>query len=213
MNKKIIIIKKHLFTKKTNELISDLLKIIPNSEERIIKESTPGMERNEMDANNIKEYKSDVNVHSSEPEEEEIVINFVEDIGPQFIYFKTKTQQFVFKIIEYRSSNEIAGAEIIKMENSQLVLSNFSTDFGMIIAELFMLLFPINLESNQVVNLKAHKDFIFFRMYRFIIRDKGPVMKNIGPYITLRLWRMTEYVDDKKITHDFKKYIKNLNLL
>lgn len=145
--------------------------------------------------------------------EADSTIQFTEDVGPQFITFKTPTHQLVFKIISFRSREDMGVAKSIRKEHSQLVLSNFTSDIGLDVAEFLMGLFPINLESNQVVNFAVHKDFIFFRMCRFCIRDKGPVMQNIGPHLTLRLWRMTEYSGDEKKTRCFKKYIKNLNLL
>ncbi len=209
MEKKIFIERKAIFTKKTIEMIGDLLKIIPNSEE-VLCETKETMEDYEKLAssngiNNVTNL-GDIN-------DDKITVSIVEDVGPQFIVFRTKTHQFVFKIIDYKSILDVAGEDTIKKENSQLVLTNFVSDLGMTVAELFMSIFPINVESNQVVNFKVHKDFIFFRMYRFSIREKGPVMKMIGPQLTLRLWRMTEYLGENKKTHNYRKYVKNSNIL
>lgn len=140
-------------------------------------------------------------------------VQITEDIGPQFITFKTPSHQYVFKIIEFRSRAEMGITSPIKKEHSQLVLSNFTSDLGLSVADFIMSIFPISLESNQVINFTVHKDFIFFRMYRFCFREKGPAMEKIGPHLTLRLWRMTEYSGEEKKTFDFKKYVKNLNLL
>lgn len=143
----------------------------------------------------------------------DIKITLTEDVGPQFITFKSAETQLVFKIIDFRSRADLGIQPTIRREPSQLVLSNFTTDVGLAVAEFLMGVFPISLESNQVVNFTVHKDFIFFRMYRFCIRAGGPSMEKIGPHLTLRLWRMTEYRGEERKTFDFKKYVKNLNLL
>lgn len=136
-----------------------------------------------------------------------------EDIGPQFLIFNIFSNQYVFKIIDYRSRASMGITSNIKKENHQLVLSNFLTDLGMQIAEFFMLIFPINLESNQVVNFTVKKDFIYFRMYRCSITEKKTLFEKIGPHLTLRLWRTTKIEEGKKIIGNYKKYIKNANLL
>lgn len=141
------------------------------------------------------------------------VISITEDVGPQFLTFRTPQKQFVFKIIDFKSRANLGIQATIKKENSQLVLSNFVSNIGLAVADFIMEIFPISLESNQVVNFTVHKDFIYFRMYRFCIKEKGPAMEKIGPHLTLRLWRMTEYDGEVKKTYDFKKYVKNLNLL
>ncbi|KAI5169655.1 hypothetical protein PAEPH01_0890 [Pancytospora epiphaga] len=146
-------------------------------------------------------------------EDGEITIQITEDVGPQYLIFRSKTQQLVFKIIDFKSRGDLGIAKTIKKEHSQLVLSNFTSDIGLEVAEFLMEIFPISTTSNQVVNFTVHKDFIYFRMYRFCIKEKGPVMEQIGPHLTLRLWRMTEYSEDGPKTRDFKKYIKNLGLL
>jgi ribosome production factor 1 len=171
---------------KTKELLSELLLILPNS-----KEWSENIELGESDVS--------IKIH--------------EDIGPQFLIFTTKESQFVFKIIEYRSRASLGIDSVIKKENHQLVLTNFNTDLGLKVADLFMSTFPINLESNQVVNFTVHKDFIFFRMYRFCVVEKGPIFEKIGPHLTLRIWRMAEYVGNDKKTFNYQKYIKNSNLL
>ncbi|MCA9750354.1 MAG: hypothetical protein KC414_14690, partial [Romboutsia sp.] len=144
--------------------------------------------------------------------ESEIKIKFIEDIGPQFIIFKTPTVKYTFKIIEFKSRKQMGVNKTIKREESQLVLSNFTTDLGLDIANFLMELFPINLESNQVINFTVHKDFIYFRMYRFCFKEKI-IMENIGPHLTLRIWEIVEYKDNETISHNYKKYIKNRNLL
>lgn len=142
-----------------------------------------------------------------------VTIKIQEDIGPQFLIFTSLESQIVFKIIDYRSRASIGVKSNIKKENHQLVLSHFVSEFGLKVADFFMSIFPINLESNQVVNFTVHKDFIYFRMYRCCVTEKGPIFEKIGPHLTLRLWRMTEVQGKEKRITDFKKYVKNANIL
>lgn len=171
---------------KTKELLSELLMIIPNSIEY--------------------SQNTEINPDST-------VVKIHEDIGPQFIIFTNKTNQFVFKIIEYRSRSSMGITSEIKKENSQLVLSHFNTELGLKVADFFMSVFPINLESNQAINFTVHKDFIFFRMYRFCVTEKGPIFEKLGPHLTLRLWRIVDICDNEKKIYKYEKYIKNANIL
>lgn len=171
--------------KNTLELLSELLLVLPNSSK----------------------------LDESNKSRAEILVKIQEDIGPQFLIFTGPSMQLVFKLIDYRSRESMGITSNIKKEAHQLVLNHFVSDLGLKVAEFFISIFPINLESNQVVNFSVHKDFIYFRMYRTCITEKGPIFEKIGPHFTLRLWRMTEYVGmEKKIT-SFKKYVKNANLL
>lgn len=172
--------------KDTIELMNDLLLVLPNSE--IYNPSVHNIDDN-------------------------ILVKIHEDIGPQFLIFNIPNYQYVFKIIDYRSRQSMGITLAIKIENHQLVLSNFSSDLGMKIAELLMLVFPINLESNQVVNFAVKKDFIYFRMYRCSITEKKTLFDKIGPHLTLRIWRMTKDENGEKLVFNYKKYIKNANLL
>lgn len=200
MNRKVLVINKNNFHKRTMALARELAAIIPGAQECSIEDFSPDI----PDSNAVNEIDAQQDI---------VTVKFTEDIGPQFITFQSSTHQFVFKIIEFKSREDMGIADTIKRENSQLVLSNFTSDVGMAVAEFLMTLFPVSIESNQVINFTVHKDFLFFRMYRFCIREKGPVMEKVGPHLTLRLWRMTEYIGQEKHTHDFKKYVKNLNLL
>lgn len=147
------------------------------------------------------------------PSELDCILKIQEDIGPQFLIFTTQDFQYVFKIIDYRSISSLGITSSIKKENHQLVLSNFTTNLGLNVADFFMSIFPINVESNQIVNFTVQKDFIYFRMYRCCITEKKTLFNKLGPHLTLRLWRMTDIVNGEKIITNFKKYIKNANLL
>ncbi|ORD93110.1 hypothetical protein ECANGB1_1191 [Enterospora canceri] len=78
----------------------------------------------------------------------------------------------------------------------------------------------MDLDANKVINCSVHKDFIYFRMFKFVLSLSEKKLKNtktrmneIGPQMTLRLYRFTEEVEGKKAVKHYKKYIKNRNLL
>jgi ribosome production factor 1 len=135
--------------------------------------------------------------------------DIVVKVQEEYLIFQTKEQQIVFKIVEFKRRKTI-----MTKKESQLVLNNFNTDIGSMVAHFIMNMFPSNIESNQVVSFTVHKDFVFLRMHRFVIRETGPSMMDIGPHLTLRIWRVTEYREDgENLVMDFKKYIKNQNPL
>lgn len=172
--------------KKSIELREELLMVLPNSKK--LEERT-------------------------ENNEDDVILKIHQDIEPVFLVFCSKANQFVFKIIEYRSRASIGATGIIKKENPQLILTKFTTDLGLKVADFFMSIFPVNIESTQVVNFSVHKDFIFFRMYRTCITQKGPIFEKLGPHLSLRLWRIIDYEEEGKKVHNFQKYRKHANLL
>ncbi|KAL6120320.1 rpf1 [Nucleospora cyclopteri] len=191
---KISIMKKKNCLKRTAELITELLMILPNSE--LIEES------------NFEKITGNC-----------CIIRIHEDLTPQYILIDFESKQIVFKIVNYKSRNDLGFTEEIA-DRSQLVLSKFTTDLGSKIAESLMDLFPIELESNQVVNFTTHKDFVYFRLFRFKIKisttrikDKKTHFQQIGPQLTLRIYRFTNIEEGEKKVQKFQKYIKNANLL
>ncbi|OQS55365.1 rpf1 [Ecytonucleospora hepatopenaei] len=191
----IFIYKEKKLSARGKELCDDFARILPNS--KIVEN----------------EYKH--------PESEELAtIRIHEDIEPQFILFDIFKKQVVFKIINYRSFKSISKDNSIESGSSQLVLSNFTTDLGIKIANIFMDIFPLDMKANQVANFSVHKDFVYFRFYRFAINLSNKKVKNtktkflqLGPQLTLRVYRFKEEIDGKSMTYEYKKYIKNKNLL
>ncbi|KAF2425773.1 Brix-domain-containing protein [Tothia fuscella] len=63
----------------------------------------------------------------------------------------------------------------------ELILNNFRTPLGLLIAHLFHTIFPPvpELEGRQVVTLHNQRDYIFFRRHRYIFRNKRATEKSI----------------------------------
>lgn len=144
----------------------------------------------------------------------EIKIKILEDVGPQWIVLKNSKVQLVLKIVGYKSREYLRTKYPISNDHPpQLVVSNFSTDVGMRVVELLMKMFPFDGKSRQVANFAVQGDFMYFRLYKYCFGEKGPIMEDIGPHLTLRLWRMIEYDDGKKKVRDFRKFVKNSGIL
>ena len=66
----------------------------------------------------------------------------------------------------------------------ELVLNNFTTRLGQSVSRLFQSLFPHRpeFEGRQVVTLHNQRDFIFFRMHRYIFKNEEKVgLQELGP--------------------------------
>ncbi|CAD26104.2 hypothetical protein [Encephalitozoon cuniculi GB-M1] len=170
--------------KNTATLLRELLDIIPNS------------------------YVCDADQESG------VSIKIVEDVGPQWVVFKNSQLQIVLKIVQYKSRDYLRVSKPISKDHlPQLIVNNFTTDTGMKIVEFLAEMFPFSQSSRQVANFTVQGDFIYFRVYRYCFGEKGPIMENVGPHLTLRLWRMVEYKGGEKKVMNFKKFIKNSNIL
>ena len=191
---KILIYKPLSFSCESNELIDDIIRIFPNS---IIVDSEEKLDFQRC-----------------------IIIRIHENNGiPAYIIINTNETQIVFKIISYRTRKNL-GIKTEFSDSSQLILSNFTSDLGLKIAEIFMNIFPMDTTSNQIVNFSVYKEFVFFRMYKFQfslstkkVKDTKTKFQQIGPQLTLRLYRFVENIHGRKLIHDFNKYVKNRHLL
>lgn len=141
--------------------------------------------------------------------------------SPDYLVFKTTKMEIVFKLIDFKTrSSFTTDNNFVSDKSSQLVLTNFTSDVGLSVAGTLMELFPMDIDSNQVTQFTVHREFVYFRMYRFVIRvntekkKQNPTkFKQLGPQMTLRLWRLTTEEDGKKFVQNFKKYIKRSNIL
>ncbi|KAH9410725.1 hypothetical protein HK407_12g18570 [Ordospora pajunii] len=141
-------------------------------------------------------------------------IRIVQDIKPQWILLKNAGMELVFKIIHYKSRAYMGVCRpISKTDPPQLVVNNFKTDVGMKVAEFLTELFPFAQESRQVANFTVEGDFLYFRLYKYCFGEKGPIMENVGPHLTLRLWKLVEYEEGERKVMNFKKFIKNACVL
>lgn len=184
------------YSLRVKELLYDLHRILPNS--TVTEEEYSAQEKDESLAT--------IRIH--------------EDKDLLYILIDTFKNQVVFKVINFRTYKDITKTDILENNSSQLVLSKFTTELGGKVAEIFMDIFPLDIQANQVINCSVHKGFVFFRFYRFVLSLSTTKLKNtrtkfqqLGPQMTLRLWRFTEEVDGEMVTTEYKKYVKNKNLL
>ncbi|MCJ1275554.1 hypothetical protein MMC21_003357 [Puttea exsequens] len=66
----------------------------------------------------------------------------------------------------------------------ELILNNFRTPLGLLVAKQFQQMFPSQpqLEGRQVVTLHNQRDYIFVRRHRYVFREKRQTEKNVvGP--------------------------------
>jgi ribosome production factor 1 len=140
-------------------------------------------------------------------------IEIVQDVGPQWIILNGRETQLVFKIIDYNSREYLKITRPISRDSPQLVVNNFKSSIGLKVVEHLSVLFPFDSSSRQIVNFTVEGDFVYFRMYKYCFGEKKPIMEKVGPHLTLRLWRLTEYGNGEKSVMSFKKFIKNRALL
>lgn len=75
----------------------------------------------------------------------------------------------------------------------ELILNNFTTRLGHSVGRLFQSLFPTKPEfqGRQVITLHNQRDYIFFRMHRYIFKNEERVgLQELGPQFTLKLRRI-----------------------
>ena len=66
----------------------------------------------------------------------------------------------------------------------ELILNNFRTPLGLLVAKSFQTMFPPQpeLQGRQVVTLHNQRDYIFLRRHRYVFREKRETEKNVvGP--------------------------------
>ena len=66
----------------------------------------------------------------------------------------------------------------------ELILNNFRTPLGLLVAKFFQTMFPPQpeLQGRQVVTLHNQRDYIFLRRHRYVFREKRETEKNVvGP--------------------------------
>ena len=81
---------------------------------------------------------------------------------------------FHFSISNWVESKKIPGHGRPTNHYPELILNNFKTPLGLLVANLFRTLFPPQPEflGRQVVTLHVQRDFIFCRRHRYIFRNK-----------------------------------------
>lgn len=100
---------------------------------------------------------------------------------------------FYFSITSLVERKRITGHGQPTGHVPELVLNNFTTRLGQSVSRLFQSLFPHKpeFEGRQVVTLHNQRDYIFFRMHRYIFRNEEKVgLQELGPQFTLKLRRI-----------------------
>lgn len=100
---------------------------------------------------------------------------------------------FYFSITSLVERKRITGHGQPTGHVPELVLNNFTTRLGQSVCRLFQSLFPHKPEfqGRQVVTLHNQRDYIFFRMHRYVFRNEEKVgLQELGPQFTLKLRRI-----------------------
>lgn len=148
-------------------------------------------------------------VHANNEVNHNIKIKIIEHNNKPFFIQITQNQVMLeFKIIEYRSMNDLRNkADPSSYFSPELIVSNFNTETGNIVFNMLIDLFPQENVGNRIVNFSAKNDFIFFRMYRVQFGTNGQVeMQDVGPHLTLRLRKIEDnngcrFIDYRKVDY------------
>lgn len=100
---------------------------------------------------------------------------------------------FYFSVNSLVKRKQITGHGSPTDHIPELILNNFTTRLGKTVARLFHSLFPHRPEfqGRQVITLHNQRDYIFFRMHRYIFQENKRVgLQELGPEFTLRLRRI-----------------------
>ena len=91
---------------------------------------------------------------------------------------------FHFSISNWIEGTKLPGHGRPTQHIPELILNNFRTPLGLLVAHLFRTLFPVQpeLQGRQVVTMHNQRDYIFVRRHRYIFRKKRATEKNVvGP--------------------------------
>ena len=96
-----------------------------------------------------------------------------------------------FKLFDVIYQDEIQGHGISVGYNPELMFKNFKTTLGFRVQRALNALFPKDeeLKGRELITFQNHRDYIFFRYYRYIFTDNftNVNLQEIGPRFTMRL--------------------------
>lgn len=104
---------------------------------------------------------------------------------------------FYFSIDSLVKRRQITGHGSPTDHIPELILNNFTTRLGKTVSRLFHSLFPHRPEfqGRQVITLHNQRDYIFFRMHRYVFQENKRVgLQELGPEFTFRLRRIQKGV-------------------
>ncbi|KAF3932363.1 hypothetical protein ABW19_dt0200598 [Dactylella cylindrospora] len=83
---------------------------------------------------------------------------------------------FHFSLTSWADGKAIRGRGVNTHHIPELILNNFTTPIGRLAASLFQSLYPPQpqFQGRQVVTLHNQRDYIFFRMHRYVFRSVDP---------------------------------------
>jgi ribosome production factor 1 len=96
-----------------------------------------------------------------------------------------------FKLFDVIYQDEIEGHGVAVGYNPELMFRNFKTTLGVRVQRALNALFPKDeeLKGRELISFQNHRDFIFFRYYRYIFTDNftNVNLQEIGPRFSMRL--------------------------
>ena len=96
-----------------------------------------------------------------------------------------------FKLFDVIYQDEIEGHGVAVGYNPELMFRNFKTTLGVRVQRALNALFPKDeeLKGRELITFQNHRDFIFFRYYRYIFTDNftNVNLQEIGPRFSMRL--------------------------
>ena len=140
-----------------------------------------------------------------------VLVKVVENAGkPFYIRLAAPEGEVEFRIVSYKSKKYLRNRAVITSESPQLFVHDFTTPLGHQVVDWFARLFPSRIEGRQVASFHCKKDFIFFRLHRYIFREDHVDMQDIGPHLILRLKKLTSSTE---VVYECNKYDKNVLVL
>ncbi|OII75969.1 ribosome production factor 2 [Cryptosporidium andersoni] len=104
-----------------------------------------------------------------------------------------------FRMRSLKLAQDMKGTAVSTTHNPEIILNNFDTRIGYRIGRQLASLFPFNPDFNgrRVITFHNQRDFIFFRHYRYIFKQKdnkvtSTGLQEIGPRFTLKLMWLQE---------------------
>ncbi|KAG7885862.1 hypothetical protein KL938_000894 [Ogataea parapolymorpha] len=166
---------------------STLMEIIPNSS--FVKR------KREYTMKDMSEYCSNRDfTHLIVINEDKKVVN-----GITFIHL-AQGPTFYFSISSLRDRKQIVGHGNSTEHIPELILNNFTTRLGQTVGRLFQSLLPHKpeIQGRQVITLHNQRDYIFFRMHRYVFKNEEKVgLQELGPQFTLKLRRVQRGIKEE----------------
>jgi rRNA maturation protein Rpf1 len=141
-----------------------------------------------------------------------LLIKIVEENSkPYSIRIKRMNDELEFGVVEYKSKESMGLRGSILGCEPELIVSNMDSLIGSKVVEWLMGIFPCRggFSGRQTVSFVNCNDYIFFRMHRYMFKNKSNVVfQEIGPHLTLRLKKIAENGNVQNFHYEHKKIKK-----